>query len=131
MAAVHAAIGNQSPYNYNTLQTITEFSRKFVFDGNAISASMQHTGFLQVAWIKHTPGYEIRLKKNNQLILTYFNWGGDTQHATSVTDTCGSLSAFVNKNDIITLESNLPNSTSWDDTYFIQSACLSYNSNYD
>lgn len=120
------------PYEFNHSSNITAFNRKFLYEGNPITWTATHTGRLTIRLIKHGDGYSLYLQNQNNVMLdSYDNFLGTNDHGTAVTDTSITLQAWVRKGDIITLTSNLPASTDWDDTFFVQTGLLAYNDNFD
>lgn len=121
-----------SPYSLNKSLNMSQFNRKFVTQGNSVSATMPHSGRLTLRLIKHGDGYSLYLKNQNNVMLdSYDNFLGSDDHGTEVQDTSITLQAWVKKNDVITLESNLPSNTDWADTFFLQTGLLLYNKDYD
>ena len=132
MATVQSAIVDKLPYVFNSSQNISNFNRKFVYDGYPVSATMQHTGVLTLRAVKHGGGNSLYMRnQNNTLLDSYDNYNGNSEHQTGVIDSSITLTAWVKKGDVITLTSNLPSTTSWEDTFFCQTGLLAYNSNYD
>lgn len=120
------------PYEFNRSSNITAFNRKFLYEGNPITWTATHTGRLTIRLIKHGDGYSLYLQNQNNVMLdSYDNFLGTNDYGTAVTDTSITLQAWVRKGDIITLTSNLPASTDWDDKYFVQTGLLAYNDNFD
>lgn len=121
-----------SPYSLNKSSNLGQFNRKFVYQGNSVSATMPHSGRLTLRLIKHGDGYSLYLNNQNNVLLdSYDNFYGDDTHATAITDTSITLQAWVKKGDVITLESNLPSNTAWADSFFLQTGLLLYNKDYD
>lgn len=120
------------PYEFNRSSNISNFNRKFLYEGNPITWTATHTGRLTIRIIKHGDGYSLYLQNQNNVMLdSYDNFLGTNDYGTAVTDTSITLQAWVRKGDIITLTSNLPASTDWDDKYFVQTGLLAYNDNFD
>lgn len=120
------------PYKFNRSSNISAFNRKFLYEGNSITWTATHTGRLTIRLIKHGDGYSLYLQNQNNVMLdSYDNFLGTNDYGTAVTDTSITLQAWVRKGDIITLTSNLPASTDWDDKYFVQTGLLAYNDNFD
>lgn len=134
MSAVDEAMNECKilPYEFNRSSNITAFNRKFLYEGNPITWTATHTGRLTIRLIKHGDGYSLYLQNQNNVMLdSYDNFLGTNDYGTAVTDTSITLQAWVRKGDIITLTSNLPASTDWDDKYFVQTGLLAYNDNFD
>ena len=120
------------PYEFNRSSNISAFNRKFLYEGNPITWTATHTGRLTIRLIKHGDGYSLYLQnQNNAMLDSYDNFLGTNDYGTAVTDTSITLQAWVRKGDIITLTSNLPASTDWDDKFFVQTGLLAYNDNFD
>lgn len=126
------AVDEILPYSFNRSSNISAFNRKFLYEGNPITWTATHTGRLTIRLIKHGDGYSLYLQNQNNVMLdSYDNFLGTNDYGTAVTDTSITLQAWVRKGDIITLTSNLPASTDWDDKYFVQTGLLAYNDNFD
>lgn len=120
------------PYEFNRSSNISAFNRKWVYEGNALTWTATHTGRLTIRAIKHSDGFSLYLQNQNNVMLdSYDNFLGDDNHGTAVTDTSVTLQAWVRKGDIITLTSNIPASTNWNDKYLVQTGLLAYNDNFD
>ena len=126
------AVDEILPYSFNRSSNISAFNRKFLYEGNSITWTATHTGRLTIRLIKHGDGYSLYLQNQNNVMLdSYDNFLGTNDYGTAVTDASITLQAWVRKGDIITLTSNLPASTDWDDKYFVQTGLLAYNDNFD
>lgn len=119
------------PYSFNATSNISAFNRKFVYQGNTLSWTATHTGRLTLRLLKHGDGYSLYLGNQNGMLDTYDNFFGSDSQGTGVSDASITLSAYVKKGDAIRLESNLPSTTPWTDTFFCQTGLLAYNNNYD
>lgn len=120
------------PYEFNRSSNISAFNRKWVYEGNSLTWTATHTGRLTIRVIKHGYGYSLYLQNQNNVMLdSYDNFLGDDNHGTAVADTSVTLQAWVRKGDVITLTSNLPVSTDWNNRYFVQTGLLAYNNNFD
>lgn len=119
------------PYSFNTTSNIGAFNRQFVYQGHALTWIATHTGRLTLRLLKHGDGYSLYLGNQNGMLDTYDNFFGSDSQGTGVSDASITLSAYVKKGDAIRLESNLPSTTPWADTFFCQTGLLAYNNNYD
>ena len=124
-------IAKMLPYSFNTTSNIGAFNRQFVYQGHALTWSATHTGRLTLRLLKHGDGYSLYLGNQNGMLDTYDNFFGSDSQGTGVSDASITLSAYVKKGDVIRLESNLPSTTAWADTFFCQTGLLAYNDNYD
>lgn len=136
MDAVEEAIDTSNiakmlPYSFNTTSNIGAFNRQFVYQGHALTWIATHTGRLTLRLLKHGDGYSLYLGNQNGMLDTYDNFFGSDSQGTGVSDASITLSAYVKKGDTIRLESNLPSTTPWTDTFFCQTGLLAYNNNYD
>ena len=134
MSAVDEAMNECKilPYKFNRSSNISNFNRKWVYNGNNLTWTATHTGRLTIRIIKHGDGYSLYLQNQNNIMLdSYDNFLGDDNHGTAVMDTSITLQAWIRKGDIITLTSNLPANTDWDDKFFVQTGLLAYNDNFD
>lgn len=125
-------IAKMLPYSFNKSSNISAFNRKWVYEGSPLTWTATHTGRLTVRVIKHGDGYSLYLTNQNSVMLdSYDNFLGDDSHGTAVIDTSVTLQGWVKKGDVITLSSNVPASTSYENKYFVQTGLLAYNDNYD
>lgn len=136
MDAVEEAIDTSNiakmlPYSFNTTSNISAFNRKFVYQGNSLTWTATHTGRLTLRLLKHGDGYSLYLGNQNGTLDIYDNFFGTDSQGTGVSEVSITLSAYVKKGDAIRLESNLPSTTPWADTFFCQTGLLAYNNNYD
>lgn len=136
MDAVEEAIDTSNvaktlPYSFNTTSNIGAFNRQFVYQGHALTWTATHTGRLTLRLLKHGDGYSLYLGNQNGMLDSYDNFFGSDSQGTGVSDASITLSAYVKKGDVIRLESNLPSTTPWTNTFFCQTGLLAYNNNYD
>lgn len=126
-----STVARTLPYSFNATSNIGAFNRKFVYQGNSLSWTATHTGRLTLRLLKHGDGYSLYLGNQNGMLDVYDNFFGSESQGTGVSDASITLSAYVKKGDVIRLETNLPSTTAWADTFFCQTGLLAYNNNYD
>lgn len=120
------------PYEFNRSSNNEAFNRKWLVEGSPITWTATHTGRLTIRLIKHGDGYSLYLQNQNGVMLdSYDNFLGDDTYGTAVESTSITLQAWVRKGDVITLTTNLPSNTDWDDKYFVQTGLLAYNDKFD
>lgn len=119
------------PYSFNMTSNIGAFNRQFVYQGHALTWTATHTGRLTLRLLKHGDGYSLYLGNQNGMLDSYDNFFGSDSQGTGVQNASITLSAYVKKGDVIRLESNLPSTTPWTNTFFCQTGLLAYNKNYD
>ena len=120
-----------SPYSFIVSSNIAAFNRKFVKQGSSITWTATHTGRLTLRFLKAGDGYSLYLNKNGYLVDSYDNFFGTDSQSSGCTQASITLVAWVEKGNTIVLESNLPSTTSVNQTFFCQTGLLSYNPNYD